>query len=144
MLLTQRSRFSPSVWNEFFNRNDYPADLQDNEPRFSMPAVNVVENNDGYEIEVAAPGLRKEDFAIDLDKNLLTLSSEKEYQQDEENEGRFTRREFGYGKFKRSFSLPKTADGEKIKATYNDGILRISIPKKEEAKPKPPRQITVS
>ncbi len=134
----------PSLWNEFFNRDDYNTGLSEDQSSFSMPAVNVLENNDEFQIQVAAPGLGKKDFKIELDKNLLTISSEKEFSHKEEKEGVFMRREFGYGRFQRSFTLPESADGEKIRAVCNDGILHITIPKKEEAKPRPPRQIAVS
>lgn len=144
MLPTLRSRMMPSLWNEFFNRDDYSTGLGEDQSSYSMPAVNVLEDNDGFQIQVAAPGLGKKDFKIDLDNNLLTISSEKTFTDKEEKEGRFMRREFVYGKFKRSFSLPESADGEKINASYQDGVLHISIPKREEAKPKPPRQITIS
>ncbi len=144
MLPTLRGRMMPSLWNEFFNRDDYNTGLSEDQSAYSMPAVNVLEDNDGFEIQVAAPGLGKKDFKIDLDNTLLTISSERTFSDKEEKEGRFMRREFGYGKFKRSFSLPDSADGEKIKASYHEGILHISIPKKEEAKPKPPRQIAIA
>lgn len=143
MLPTLRSRMMPSLWNEFFNRDDYNTGLSEDQSSFSMPAVNVLEDNDGFQIEVAAPGLGKKDFKIDLENNLLTISSEKTFTDKEEKEGRFMRREFAFGKFKRSFSLPDSADGEKINASYREGVLHISIPKKEEAKPRPPRQITI-
>ncbi len=87
--------------------------------------------------------MEKKDFAIDLNNNLLTISSQKEWE-NEENTDKFMRREFSYTSFKRSFSLPETADSNKIKATYKEGILTINIPKKEEAKEKPARQISIS
>lgn len=109
----------------------------------SMPAVNVSENSDNFKIEVAAPGFNKEDFNINVENDILTISSEKQIE--EEKEGETTsRREFSYGAFQRSFTLPKTVDSDKIKANYDSGVLKISIPKKEESKTKPPRKIDIS
>ena len=110
----------------------------------TLPSVNIKETSDNYEVEVAAPGLEKNDFKITLDGNLLTISSEKENQQVDEQEN-FTRREFSYQSFQRSFELPKNVvDEEKINARYENGLLHLSIPKKEEAKQKPPRMIEIN
>ncbi len=108
----------------------------------SVPAVNVMECEDHFNIDFAAPGLQKTDFKINLDNNVLTVKSEKE--NSEENSGEnYTRKEFSYQSFQRSFTLPDSADSEKITAEYKDGILRISIAKKEEAKVKPVRDIEI-
>lgn len=107
-----------------------------------MPAVNIVEEKDDFRIEVAAPGLDKKDFKIDLNNNVLTISSEKNDEKEEKSE-RFMRREFSYSSFKRSFTLPETAQVDKIVANHKNGILQITIPKKEEARVKPPRQIAI-
>ncbi|HSG67133.1 MAG TPA: Hsp20/alpha crystallin family protein, partial [Bacteroidales bacterium] len=109
-----------------------------------LPSVNIKESNDGFEVEMAAPGLSKNDFKIELNNDQLTISSEKEIRNETKEDEQFTRREFSYQSFCRSFYLPNTADPEKIKAKYDSGLLRVSIPKKEEAKPKPPKQITIS
>ncbi|MBO9584444.1 MAG: Hsp20/alpha crystallin family protein [Flavobacterium sp.] len=110
----------------------------------TLPSVNIKETADHYEVEVAAPGLDKNDFKVTLDGNLLTISSEKENQQTIEQEN-FTRREFSYQSFQRSFELPKNVvDEDKISARYVSGILYLSIPKKEEAKQKPPRMIEIA
>ena len=95
-----------------------------------------------YTIEVAAPGLEKKDFRIDLDNDVLTISSERE-EKHEENRDQYTRREFGYESFSRSFNLPELVDVEKINASHKNGILFVNIPKKEEAKVKPARQIAI-
>lgn len=132
----------PSLIDEFFGR-----DLMDGifaeRTGVSTPAVNVIEHSDHFQIEVAAPGLDKKDFRIDLDNNVLTVSSEKEMKNEEKDE-RFMRREFSYASFSRSFSLPDAVESDKIKASHKDGVLRISIPKKEEAKRKPPKEIAIS
>jgi HSP20 family protein len=98
-----------------------------------VPAVNVSETEDHYEIEMAAPGLNKDDFKVKLDRNLLTVSVEQQKQQ-EENNKQYNKREFSYSSFVRSFALPETADDASIEARYADGILHISVAKKEEAK----------
>jgi len=108
----------------------------------SLPAVNIAENTDEFKIEFAAPGLSKKKFKINLDNNVLTVSSEKEAENSESNEN-YTRREFNYTSFQRSFTLPDSANGEKIKAEYNEGVLTIEIPKREEAKIKPVREIEI-
>lgn len=108
----------------------------------SRPTVNVVENEDTYSLKLAAPGLEKKDFDLNIDKNLLTISVEKEI---ETTEGeRYTRREFSYNKFTRSFRLPKTVKTEDISAAYKNGILTVTLPKKEEAKELPARKVKIS
>lgn len=107
-----------------------------------VPAVNIKDEKDQYLLEFAAPGLKKQDFKIDLDNYVLTVSSEKK-QEKEEKESNYSRREFVYSSFTRSFTLPKTVNVEKIKADYSDGILSITLPKKEE-EAKLTRQIEIS
>ena len=109
----------------------------------SMPAVNVKETDDQFELELAAPGMSKSDFNIEIDADVLIVSSEKKENKEEKEESRFTRREFRYNAFKRSFNLPETVDSAKIAANYVDGILSVVIPKKEEAKPQPARKIEI-
>lgn len=110
---------------------------------FSTPSVNVKEAEDKFTIEVAAPGLNKENFKLHLENEVLTIAAEVKKEQENKEEN-FTRREFSYGSFKRSFTLPKSVDTEKIEANYENGILNINLPKKEEAKPKAAKQITIS
>ncbi|MDX9942552.1 MAG: Hsp20/alpha crystallin family protein [Bacteroidales bacterium] len=142
--MLRRSRVNvPSLMDEFFGR-DLIQNFFEDQTGISMPAVNVVETNDNFRIEVAAPGLEKKDFKIDLDNNVLTISSEKEERNESQEEGKFMRREFSYSSFRRSFSLPNSVDAEKIKANHKDGILSIILPKREEAKQKPPKQISIS
>lgn len=106
------------------------------------PAVNVLEAEDHFRIDVAAPGLSKEDFKIEVEKETLSISAKKESTK-EENE-KFTRREFQYAEFKRNFHLPETIDTDKITATMKNGILSLTLAKKEEAKELPPRKIEVA
>lgn len=109
----------------------------------TLPSVNITESNDSFEVEVAAPGFEKSDFNIELDNDVLTISSDKESNNTSHEDEKVTRQEFSYLSFKRSFSLPELVENDKISATYENGILNISIPKKEEAKPKPIKQIEI-
>lgn len=110
----------------------------------TLPSVNVKETDNNFEVEVAAPGMTKKDFRITLDGNLLTISSEKE-NKNEEEKANYTRREFSYQSFQRSFELPKdVVESENIEAKYENGVLRLLIPKKEEAKRKAPREISIA
>jgi len=111
----------------------------------TLPAVNISETDDHYEVEMAAPGMKKEDFKIELDNNVLTISSEKSEEREGSGNEKYTRREFSYQSFQRSFTLPKeVVDEEKIKAHYKDGVLHLLIPKRETAKQRPPRQIQIA
>jgi HSP20 family protein len=132
----------PSLVDEFFGK-DLLGNFIDGFTGVNMPAVNIVEEKDEFRIEVAAPGLEKKDFKLDLNNNVLTISSEKNDEKEEKNE-RYMRREFSYSSFKRSFTLPETAQIYKIAAHHANGILQISIPKKEDARVKPPRQIAIA
>jgi HSP20 family protein len=110
-----------------------------NDPLFNerfvnkVPAVNVAETEGEFHIELAAPGLKKEDFKINLDKNILSVSAEKKTENVEEGK-KYSKREYSYNSFVRSFTLPETADQSKIDAEYIDGVLKLSVAKKEEAK----------
>lgn len=135
----------PTFFNSFFND-----ELKDwNNQNYSntdttIPSVNVKEDDNRYEIEVAAPGLNKEDFSLKIENNVLTISSEKENEKDEKA-GNYSRREFSYQSFKRSFTLPEGHIlTDKILAKYNNGILRIELPKRDEVKPQPEKMIEIS
>ncbi len=140
--MIRRHSCLPGSANEYIGK-DLLQDFFATTTNYNMPAVNITESKDDFKINVAAPGLSKEDFKIDLHNKTLTLSTEKKENSEESNE-KFTRREFSYSSFKRSFGLPDMVDSENINATYKDGILMIEIPKREEAKEKPARQITIS
>jgi HSP20 family protein len=114
----------------------------DREFRQSLPAVNIKENKKEFNIEFASPGYNKKDFKIDLDEDVLTISAEKQEEKKEERDS-FTRKEFSYNSFSRSFTLPQTVMADKIDAKYNDGILKLSIPKKVDAKMLPKKEIPV-
>lgn len=111
----------------------------------TIPAVNIKETGDSFLVEMAAPGMKKEDFKVELDNNLLTIRSEKDYDRVDKEGERYTRREFSYQSFQRTFQLPQdVVDAEHIEAKYENGLLRLLIPKKEEAKQRPPRMIDIA
>lgn len=144
MSLVRFSNHAPSVFDrmldgELFDWSNRNYSLTNT----TLPSVNIKENVEGYQVEVAIPGFDKKDFNLELNNDVLTVSSEKKMENETKEDERFTKREFSYQSFSRSFSLPDTADGDKISATYENGILCIGIPKKEEAKPKPLRQIEI-
>ena len=141
MSLILRNKYLPDLNDEFFGNDLFPSFFDDS-TRMNMPAVNISETNESYKIELAAPGLEKKDFKIEIKNNVLTISSEKEVKNEESNE-KFMRKEFNYCSFKRSFALPQTANTEKISAGHKHGILSVEILKKEEAKEKPIREIEI-
>ena len=135
----------PSLLEDFFNRDWADSTLANRNYSATLPAVNVRETNEDFLIEVAAPGMKRDEFKVELDNNVLTISSEHEEKHEEQDETRnYTRREFNYQSFQRSFTLPENkVEGEKISARYTDGILHITVPKKDDAKVKPIKQITI-
>ncbi len=145
MALVRFSNHYPSLFDRFLENDLFDWSSRNySSTDTTLPSVNIKESSDDFEVEVAAPGFSKNDFRIELDHDLLTISSEKEVDNETKDGQQFNQREFSYQSFSRSFTLPNTADGEKIGAKYENGILRISIPKKEEAKPKPAKQIAIS
>ncbi len=111
----------------------------------NLPAVNLKEADANFTIELAAPGMKKEDFNVEIDHNVLSISSESQSEKEEEdNAGKYTRREFNYSSFRRSFTLPESVNTENINATYENGVLRLTLPKNEEALPKPKRLIEIA
>ena len=137
----------PSLLNDFFTDDWFNSSLANwKSSGTSLPAVNVRETNDDFMIEVAAPGMKRDDFKVELDNNVLTISSQREENNGEKGkDGVYARREFSYQSFQRSFTLPENkVEGDKIAARYVDGILQVTVPKKEEAKVKPAKQISVS
>lgn len=137
----------PSLFDDFFTRDWLDSSLANwRVSGATLPAVNVMETNDDFRIEVAAPGMKRDAFRVELDNNVLTISSEREDKNEEkDSDGNYTRREFSYQSFQRSFSLPENKVlRDKISAKYTDGILYITVPKSEEAKVKPAKQIAVS
>lgn len=128
------------VFESLFNTDSFLT--KDNQSR--IPAVNISESENGFQIELAAPGLKKEDFKISLDQDLLSISADKsEESVKSDEEKKYNRKEYSYSSFLRTFTLPETADSENIVAEYSDGVLNITVAKKEEAKVQS-REIAIS
>ncbi len=136
----------PLLFDDFFNRDLFDwGNSNFSETNTTIPAVNIKDTPENYEVEVAAPGMTKKDFKVELDGNSLTISSERTGQKEENEGGRYARKEFSYQSFRRTFTLQKdVVDIEKIQAKYENGLLHLVIPKKEEVKQKPPRLIQIS
>ena len=129
----------PSLLDEFFGTS-FP--LTTTSAPSHVPSVNIVETDTAFEVAVAAPGKTRKDFNVELDDHVLTVSSETT-QKDESKTAQFTRREFAYDSFQRSFRLPETIDTSGINAKYDNGILTIALPKLQEAIPEPKKQIEI-
>lgn len=135
---------SLSSWMDDIINNSFGNEFMSNfNTGITLPAVNVLDNNEEYIVEMAVPGLKKSDFDISLDNQMLSISAELSTENDDVNEN-YTRREFGYSSFKRTFSLPESVETDKINAKYEDGILKVLLPKRDEAKKKPLRHIEIS
>ena len=145
MLAKRSENYFPSFFDRFLNNEMMDWNLSNfSSTNTSLPAVNVKENENEFVIEVAAPGMNKNDFNIKFHNNVLTISSEKKDEKEEKNE-KFTRKEFSYQSFQRSFTVAENAvESDKISAKYADGILLITLPKREEVKPKPMKEIKIS
>ncbi|RYZ00095.1 MAG: Hsp20/alpha crystallin family protein [Chitinophagaceae bacterium] len=110
----------------------------------TIPAVNVRETDDNFEVEVAAPGMRKEDFQVELEDNRLSIRSERKQESEAGDDKRYNRREFSYQSFQRTLQLPKdVVDADRIEARYEHGLLLLTVPKREEMKKRPPRRIEI-
>ena len=141
MLARINRSYVPAYWDDFFNDNFFNQ-LNSTNSKGHSPAVNVSEDDKGYSIEVAAPGIARKAFNLEIENDVLTISTENK-ESKEENKQNFLRREFNYQTFKRSFQLSETIDQEQIKASHDAGILTLILPKKEEEVQKAPRQIEV-
>ena len=129
-----KSTLLPSVFDEFFKPwNEWFDDSNLINRINKVPSVNITENGNHYNVSLAAPGLKKDDFKIDIDGNMLTISSEKEEKKEEKDE-KYTRKEYNYSSFSRSFTLPEDVKQDGIDAKYEDGILTLKLPRKEDAK----------
>ncbi|UMB60748.1 Hsp20/alpha crystallin family protein [Lutibacter sp. A80] len=133
-----------STWlNDIFNRN-LPSVFNTNfNTGIALPKVNIKDTADSYIIEMAVPSLKKSDFRIDLNNDVLAISTKVKEESKQKNE-KYTRREFNYSSFKRTFNLPESVNNKKINANYQEGILSVFLPKKEEAKRKLERTIKIS
>jgi len=136
-----RRNYKPLTLSDFLNEDFFPTF---NRNTGSLPAVNIREDEKAFYLELAVPGMDKKDLHIEVKDDVLTVSSEHKEEKQEEFEG-YRRREFSYSSFCRSFYLPEDVNGEKIGATYKDGILNVEIPKLEEEKKKEKiRSISIS
>ena len=145
MLVLRNSNQVPSLFDRFFDGDMFDwSNRNFSNTNTTIPSVNIKENSDAFTVEVAAPGFEKGDFKIELNLNTLSISSEKKVEAETKEGEVFTNREFSYQSFSRSFTLPQIADGDRIEANYQNGILTVLIPKREEAKPKPARMIEIN
>ncbi|GGK29822.1 hypothetical protein GCM10007962_25110 [Yeosuana aromativorans] len=133
----------PSWFDDFLGKSFGNEFMSNFNTGITLPAVNVIDGANEFVVEMAVPGLDKSDFDINVDNNLLSIGVEKETEQNEDTEN-YTRREFGYSSFKRTFSIPESVDTDKISASYKDGIMKIMLPKRDEAKKKPLKNIKIS
>jgi len=138
-LVKRNNLFFPSLMNDFMGPDWFGGTDKWNT---SVPAVNIKDNEEDFELELAVPGVKKDDFKVEVDNDVLTISSEMK-SENEETQDNYTRKEFSYSSFRRAFTLPDTVDGSKIDAKYEDGILKLTLPKKQEALPKPKRLISI-
>ena len=138
-LIRRNTDLLPGLWNDVFTP-DWFGGVDSN--RSNLPAVNIMEGEKDFTLELAVPGQKKEDFNVELDNDVLTISMETQSEV-EDKKAEYTRREFRYTSFKRAFTLPESVNQEDIKADYKDGILKFTLPKKEEALPKAKRLIEI-
>jgi HSP20 family protein len=131
-----------SFFSDFLDNNFWGNSLTNNNMSMN-PAVNIKEKDNEYQIEVAAPGMPKEKISVHVDNNVLTIEGQNSYENEDKEDGRYTRREFSSTSFERRFTLPQYADASNIMAKFKDGILNINIPKKEEARKAPRKEIKI-
>ncbi|MDA8857132.1 Hsp20/alpha crystallin family protein [Flavobacteriaceae bacterium] len=132
------NKFFPSLMNEFFN-DDFRMNVINN--NHSVPSVNSIENDNSFEIDLAVPGMKKDDFTIQLNDKVLVISSENTNSVENNS---MSLNEFNYSSFQRSFTVPETVELDKIKANYKNGILKVKLPKKKDSITKPNRVIDIS
>jgi len=146
MSIVKHRHYRPALWNSFFDdflTRDFVATPERRVgARYSVPAANAHELKDAFEVEIAAPGLQKGDFRIELNDKVPKISAERKEEQKEEKEN-YARVEFSYTNFSRSFVLPETVDSAKISAKYENGILRLHLPKHAHAVVEKNREIEV-
>ena len=139
-LIRKQNAFFPSLVDELFNQDRR---VRTSSISSTTPAVNLIEQDTQFLIELAAPGNKKEDFEIEIEDGILSISSSNEEENTSEKET-FTRHEFSYNSFRRSFTIPESVDVSTIEANYNEGVLLIKLLKLEEALPQPKKLITIS
>ena len=148
-IIKRNGNYNPAftgLFNDFFTKDLWNLGLEHNSHTgTTIPAVNIRENSENFFVEMAAPGMKKNDFKLELNGNTLTITSEKSVEDETKDDERFTRKEFSYQSFSRVFTLPNdVVDANRIEAKYEDGLLHLVIPKKEEAKQKGPRVIQIN
>ena len=149
MNLTIRNAGIPSLMSDWLNSDSFGPDLTDveffNGKRLgvTVPSANIAETDKEFTIDLAAPGLTRKDFKVESDNHILTVSAEKRDEKEDEAEG-YSRREYSYNSFSRSFTLPENVKEDKIDAKYQDGVLKIIVPKKEASPKKNKKQISVA
>ena len=141
MLARINRNYVPAYWDDFFNDRFFKQ-INTSGSQSHSPAVNVIEDEKNYRIEVAVPGVKREDFNIELEKDVLTISTEMKEGKEDQTPN-YLRREFNFQSFKRSFQLPETIDQENIQASHEAGILIVNLPKSEELVEKAMKQIEV-
>jgi HSP20 family protein len=138
----------PSLLTDFFSDGPFFSNLSDLDmdlvPVTKMPMANVTETNTDFLIELAVPGMNRKDFKVEFDNGVLSISAEKEERKEEKENGRIQRKEYSYESFTRTFQLPENSKSDKIDAKYENGILKVSIPKKEVTVSKPKKEIAVA
>ncbi len=144
MSLVKRTNRLPFPFDEFLTTDWLGGIAETNKINRNVPAVNIRETDSGFTLDLAAPGLVKENFNIELDNDVLTISSQVSSEKEDNSDNKYTRKEFSYSTFKRTFTVPETVNGNEIEASYNSGILSITLPKKEEAKVPPKRLIDIA
>ena len=134
----QRNSFSPSLVNEWLT-NDWlqPYSFENKQ----LPAVNIQEMDQAFLVELVAPGLKKEDLQVEVEKDVLSIASEAEGKTEET--GRYTRKEYNFASFRRTFSIPESVDSKKIDAQYSEGVLTVTLPKRKEAVQEPKKSIRI-
>jgi HSP20 family protein len=145
-LLVKRSgNLFPSLVSDFFDTDLLSPELFNFEGSMvsNLPSVNITEGDKNFKIELAAPGFEKKDFKVETDNGMLTISSEKE-KEDKEETDNYRRREFSYSSFRRSFQLPENSIQDKIEAKYENGVLKLTLPKKEISISKPKKEIKIA
>lgn len=142
MTLTRKNEgMFPNLWNDMFENDLFPFSKRSNGGD-SVPAVNIHENENNYDVELAVPGMKKENISIDVDGEMLVISAENKAMETKD-EGKVTLREFNYRNFKRSFTLPENVNIDEISAKYEDGILNINIPKNTQQLPESVKKIQI-
>ena len=140
-LIRKQNPFFPSLVDELFNQDRR---VRTSSISSTTPAVNIIEQDTQFLIELAAPGNKKEDFEIEIEDGILSISSSPNKEDNTSEKETFTRHEFSYNSFRRSFTIPESVDVSSIEATYNEGVLLIKLLKLEEALPQPKKLITIS